>query len=123
MRIAHLAENENDKFMTEQKSTNKRPWSVSASTSTHCIRTSRFEGLGNFVLNLLLRPSLLVQLVAINTLARNAGGAVTNISIVERSITELPTVRNQKEGMRRRRLLIKEGCLPLQIRKLRRPQQ
>ena len=47
-------------------------------------RTSRFEGLDNFVLNLLLRPLTLVQLVAINTLARNADSEVINVSIVER---------------------------------------
>ena len=83
-------------------------------------RIIRSEDLGNFVLNLLLRPSLLVPLVAINTLARNAGSAVTSVSIVERLVTELSTVRNQKEDLRGRRLLIKEEYLPLQMRRLKR---
>ena len=33
--IAHIAKIENDKFMTEQKRSSKRPWSASASASTH----------------------------------------------------------------------------------------
>ena len=57
-------------------------------------RTSKSEGLDNFMLNLLLKPSRLVQLVATNTLAKNASDAVINVSIVERSTTELLTARN-----------------------------
>ena len=43
--------------------------------------------MGNFVINLLLRPSRLVQLMAINTLTRNARGATVNASTVERWAT------------------------------------
>ena len=85
-------------------------------------RTSRSEGLGNFVLNLLLRHSRLVQLVAINTLTRNVGDVVTSVSIVVRSVIELQNIKNQKEDLRERRLFIKEGYLPLQMRRLRRLQ-
>ena len=36
LRIVHIVEIENDKFMIGQKSAGKRPWLASTSASTHC---------------------------------------------------------------------------------------
>ena len=44
LRIAHIVEIENDKFMTEQKSASKRPWSASASTYHQKDKQARRSG-------------------------------------------------------------------------------
>ena len=48
LRIAHIAEIEDDKFMTEQKNANKRPWSASASASTHRHKDKQAQRSGQF---------------------------------------------------------------------------
>ena len=47
-------------------------------------KTSRHKSLDNFMLNLLRRPSQFAKLVVINMLAKNVGGAATDVSIVEK---------------------------------------
>ena len=71
----------------------------------------------------LLRLLQLVQLVAVNILARNAGGTATNSSTVERWATEPVTTRSRTKHLRKTRLFIEEVCLPLLRKRLRELQQ
>ena len=80
LRIAHLAEIENDKFINEQKNAGKRPLLA----PTNCQEDKQARKFGQFRAQPTPQISQFAQLVIVNMLARNADGAATDVSIVEK---------------------------------------